>query len=109
MQQQTNAVNGNTGLDPLASTSSSAGPCQMPQQTVKVNENSRFHTLASTSEYEIEISTKLSPTTNPVWAEEFQIPWGSFPKRDMISLLQKGMRPKPSARREMVRILCNEI
>lgn len=109
MQQQTNTVNDNTGLEPLASTSSSAEPCQMPQQTVKVNESTRFHTLASTSEYQIEISTKLSPTTNPVWAEEFEIPWGSFPQRDMIPLLQKGMRPKQSARREMVRLLSNEI
>lgn len=38
--------------------------------------------------------TKLRLATNPVWAEEFVIPWGSFPKRVMASLLQKGVRPK---------------
>lgn len=46
---------------------------------------------------------------NPMWAEEFNIPWEKFPKRDLLSVIEKGMRPKPSARREMVRILVTEI
>lgn len=44
-------INGNTGIEPLASISSSAGPCQMSQQIRKVNENTKLHTLASTSDY----------------------------------------------------------
>ena len=88
-----------------------AAPSQMPQQTVIINENIGIQPLASTStsEYQIEIPTKSQPTTNPAWAEEFEIPWGIFPKRDMLSLLQEGVRPKSSARREMVRILADEI
>lgn len=53
--------------------------------------------------------TKLQPILNPIWAVEFEIPWDTFPKRDVVSMLQKGMRPKPSGTRQMVRILADEI
>lgn len=55
------------------------------------------------------ISSKLQPILNPVWAAEFDIPWDTFPKTDVLSLLHKGMRPKPSGRRQMIRILADEI
>ena len=77
---QTVTVNENTGCETLASTSG----CQTLAST------SQCQTLASPSTLDntenIEISCKLQPILNPVWAEEFEISWDTFPKRDVLSL-----------------------
>ena len=44
-----------------------------------------------------------------VWVDEFEIPWSKFPKKKLMTCLQNELRPNPSARREMVRILVDEI
>lgn len=46
---------------------------------------------------------------NSVWVDEFEIPWSKFPKKKLMTCLQNELLPNPSARREMVRILVDEI
>ena len=46
---------------------------------------------------------------SPNWAHEFQIPWSKMSKRDLISIVEKGKRPTPKARREMVRVIMDDV
>lgn len=45
----------------------------------------------------------------PTWAEDYEVPWRKFPQRDLMALLQKGLRPRPKARRGMIRIIVDDI
>ncbi|XP_071854825.1 uncharacterized protein [Apostichopus japonicus] len=42
------------------------------------------------------------------WAESFKVDWDKMPK-SLTKSLQKKQRPTPKDRREMIRILCNDI
>ena len=46
---------------------------------------------------------------SPTWANDFEVPWSKVPQRDLLSQLEKGMRPSPKVRREMIRIVCGDI
>ncbi|XP_042230004.1 uncharacterized protein LOC121871659 [Homarus americanus] len=58
---------------------------------------------ASSSLHELQVNV------NAMWANDYEFPWAKFSKRDLLTFLEKGMRPNPPARREMVRILVDEI
>ncbi|XP_071821327.1 uncharacterized protein [Apostichopus japonicus] len=42
------------------------------------------------------------------WAESYKVDWDKMPK-SLTKSLQKKQRPTPKDRREMIRILCNDI
>ncbi|XP_073710971.1 uncharacterized protein [Misgurnus anguillicaudatus] len=55
--------------------------------------------------------SSLSPCTSTSnlirtadWVDSFQIPWGTFPE-DLMQCLERGKRPSPRLRREMIRIV----
>ncbi|CAB3977260.1 Hypothetical predicted protein [Paramuricea clavata] len=50
--------------------------------------------------------TSVSKTAN--WVANFKIPWHKFPKA-ILEACENKVRPQPKYRREMVRILCEEI
>ncbi|KAK4317467.1 hypothetical protein Pmani_011468 [Petrolisthes manimaculis] len=47
-------------------------------------------------------------TYNKCWATDFAIPTKKFPKEELLAL-EKGNRPSPSGRHEIIRILCSEV
>ncbi|KAK4326962.1 hypothetical protein Pmani_002565 [Petrolisthes manimaculis] len=46
---------------------------------------------------------------SPNWAEDYEVPWTKLSKRDVLAKLEKGLRPSPKARREMIRIIAADI
>ena len=51
----------------------------------------------------------LSPILNANWAHEFVIPWAKMSRRNLMSYLERNVRPPPSARREMVRLIVDSL
>lgn len=56
------------------------------------------------------LSTSSSASHSPDvdWADTFDIPWKKFPE-ELIQFLERGKRPSPQKRREMVRIVIREM
>ncbi|XP_052005714.1 uncharacterized protein LOC127659801 [Xyrauchen texanus] len=44
----------------------------------------------------------------PDWTDKFKIPWSSFPEA-LVQCLERGQRPRPALRREMVRIVVRQM
>lgn len=42
------------------------------------------------------------------WVDTYQVPWGKFPE-ELIQTLERGKRPSPRLRREMVRIVVSDM
>ncbi|CAI5687008.1 unnamed protein product [Oreochromis niloticus] len=58
-------------------------------------------------------SVSLSPSPGRVlavldWVDSFQIPWDKFPEA-LLQCLERGKRPAPKLRREMIRIVASEM
>ena len=49
----------------------------------------------------------VSPILNANWAHEFVTPCSKMSRRNLMSYLERNVRPPPSARREMVRLIDN--
>lgn len=53
-------------------------------------------------------STSSSPGLDTQWDENFEIPWSKFPE-EVMQALERGKRPGPKLRRQMVRIVVTEM
>ncbi|XP_071315412.1 uncharacterized protein [Trachinotus anak] len=51
-------------------------------------------------------SSSRSPGAD--WVDTYQVPWGKFPE-ELIQTLERGKRPSPRLRREMVRIVVSDM
>ncbi|GAA6103576.1 uncharacterized protein LOC107712580 [Tachysurus ichikawai] len=52
-------------------------------------------------------STQM-PSISKTWAETFQVPWDNMPP-EIRTAISTGKRPKPAERRQMVRVLVDEM
>lgn len=55
-----------------------------------------------------DLSRSGSPSIPKTWAETFQIPWEKMPK-EIQTAISSGTRPSPDKRRQMIRILADEV
>lgn len=51
----------------------------------------------------------LQSNVSPSWAATYVIPWSKLPQRGLMDCLEKGVRPKPSLRREMIRVIASDL
>ena len=51
----------------------------------------------------------VSPILNANWAHEFVTPRSKMSRRNLMSYLERNVRPPPSARREMVRLIIDNL
>ena len=52
---------------------------------------------------------KSTPTAkHEHWVQDFEIPWSKMPQ-SLLQACEQKVRPKPGNRREMVRIVCDDI
>ena len=50
-----------------------------------------------------------SPNIHANWAHEFVIPWAKMSRRNLMSYMERDVRPPPSARREMVCLIIDNL
>lgn len=53
-------------------------------------------------------SAPTSPGLDTQWEENFEIPWRKFPE-EVIGALERGKRPGPKLRRQIVRIVVTDM
>ncbi|KAG1925822.1 hypothetical protein F2P79_025266 [Pimephales promelas] len=66
---------------------------------------STFESLSRSSQ---STSSNHSQSPNPDWVDTFLVPWDKLPE-ELMQLLERGNRPSPRIRREMVRIVVQEM
>ncbi|KAK7922337.1 hypothetical protein WMY93_009239 [Mugilogobius chulae] len=64
--------------------------------------------LLSVSPRSSSSSSSTSPGLDTQWDDNFEIPWTKFPD-DLMHALERGKRPGPTLRRQMVRIVVTEM
>ncbi|RXN24333.1 hypothetical protein ROHU_022255 [Labeo rohita] len=87
--------------DSNSSFSIQEGASSLPSVSPGPSSSSRSLSTTSTSS-----SASCSPDVD--WADTFDIPWKKFPE-ELIQSLERGKRPSPQKRREMVRIVVREM
>ncbi|RXN14525.1 Prolyl-tRNA synthetase associated domain-containing 1 [Labeo rohita] len=87
--------------DSNSSFSIQEGASSLPSVSPGPSSSSRALSPKSTSS-----SASCSPDVD--WADTFDIPWKKFPE-ELIQSLERGKRPSPQKRREMVRIVVREM
>ncbi|KAL1246706.1 hypothetical protein QQF64_034363, partial [Cirrhinus molitorella] len=90
-----------TTQDSNSSFSIQEGASSLPSVSPGPSSSSRSLSPISTSS-----SASRSPDVD--WADTFDIPWKKFPE-ELIQSLERGKRPSPQKRREMVRIVVREM
>ncbi|XP_013856624.1 uncharacterized protein LOC106512581 [Austrofundulus limnaeus] len=85
--------------------------CQSPE-TSKSSADDTAQTSASLQSLSPQSSSSASSNSNQTleidWAVNFVIPWEKFPE-ELMQSLERGKRPSPRLRREMVRIVISEM
>ncbi|XP_015799130.2 uncharacterized protein [Nothobranchius furzeri] len=64
--------------------------------------------LHSSSPLSVSSNSNSNQTSEIDWVDTFEIPWRKFPE-ELMQSLERGKRPSPKMRREMVRIVVSEM
>ena len=92
--------------DLSVSESSSSALCTPPHSS-----SSQLSAISSSSSQARNSEPSNRPSTSQIlktWPETFQVPWEKMPK-EIRSAIADGKRPKPAERRQMVRVLADEM
>ena len=84
--------------------SPSTSRCSTPSQKLTDTEM----TPSQKPRQESSTAKLMSVPNNANWVANFKIPWHKFPKA-ILEVCENKVRPQPKHRREMIRILCEEI
>ena len=95
------------------------GPIQHGKSSFSVQEGSSSRSSDSTGPSSPSQTSLLTPTSSSTsfssshspatdWADTFAIPWKKFPE-ELTQSLERGKRPSPRMRREMVRIVVRDM
>ncbi|XP_073763552.1 uncharacterized protein [Danio rerio] len=79
--------------------------CQTPETSSSPQPSTALHSSPASSQSS---STSISQSPDVDWVDTFLIPWDKFPQ-ELMQFLERGKRPSPRMRREMVRIVVNEM
>jgi hypothetical protein len=66
-------------------------------------------TCSNTSNSSIESGLRSPSPVDPNWIHKYEIPWGKFSKRDLLCVIQKGLRPTTKARNKMIAQIVEDI
>ncbi|CAL9702384.1 unnamed protein product [Knipowitschia caucasica] len=88
---------------------------KLKYQTPENSSQSSVEASPSPSLSLLSVSPRSSPSTSSTspgsavqWEANFEIPWRKFPE-ELVQCLERGKRPSPRLRKEMVRIVVREM
>ncbi|GAA6101330.1 uncharacterized protein LOC113069875, partial [Tachysurus ichikawai] len=70
--------------------------------------SSSLSTASHSETFRPSLTSTQMPSISKTWAETFQVPWDNMPP-EIRTAISTGKRPKPAERRQMVRVLVDEM